>query len=787
MKKNYIYIFVFFYFNFSCITLFAQQYEDFGFQRDLSIIVNDSLSNKLKDPWGGGLNSCQFSQIDLNQDGIKDLFVYDKNSDRILTFINNGTADSVDYTYAPEYIDIFKSLFNYVVPTQEWIMLYDYNNDGKEDIFTYLNGGIAVYKNISDHINGLKFSLVTNQIQSLQGTTLTNLFLTYNDSPALADIDNDGDMDIIAKYVMGTYYEYHKNMSMEKYGTPDSLDFVEVETCWGKFSEDASSNKITLGIDSTSCPNGDTKSILNSTNILTNGAKHVGGTILATDLNSDGVKDLLLGDTGFPGLIKLTNGGTIYESNMISEDTMFPSNSKKTNLFSMPVSSFLDVDNDGIKDLIVSPFDAAQTVSENLKSCWYYKNTGTNSSPIFEFKYDNFLQKDMIDVGAGAYPVLYDYDGDGLLDLFIGNYGTLDSTYYSYGILNSTYVSRITLYKNIGTNASPMFQFVTNDFANISSRKLTGVIPTFGDIDGDGIPEMIIGRSDGYLDLYKNTAPVGKPINMVLSQAKYMNIHVGHPALQDNPSSAPQLIDLDGDSLLDLVIGERNGNIEFYKNTGTKTNPVFSSTPTNDTLGGVLITKKTISNYGYSVPCFFKDSTNHFKLFLGSESGYIYYYKDIENNLSSGKHFTLVDSMYLNINEGGRSGITVGNLNNDNYPDMLIGNFSGGLSYFKGIHPNYVYVNEYYPNNFINVESYPNPTNDKLFIKFPKNININNLNFNIYNIMGKSVICKNKNNGSLLSLDVSAFAEGLYFYSISGYDINSKKDFSSKGKFIVVH
>jgi len=74
----------------------------------------------------------------------------------------------------------------------------------------------------------------------------------------------------------------------------------------------------------------------------------------------------------------------------------------------MPLPCLLDVDNDSIKDMIVSPFDGSQNVSEDYKSCWFYKNTGTNSSPVFKYQANNFLQGDMIDVGSGAIPVLYD-------------------------------------------------------------------------------------------------------------------------------------------------------------------------------------------------------------------------------------------------------------------------------------------------------------------------------------------------------------------------------------------
>jgi len=51
--------------------------------------------------------------------------------------------------------------------------------------------------------------------------------------PAMADIDNDGDLDLLTFFGLGSYVEYHKNLSVEKYGTCDSLDFILTDKCWG--------------------------------------------------------------------------------------------------------------------------------------------------------------------------------------------------------------------------------------------------------------------------------------------------------------------------------------------------------------------------------------------------------------------------------------------------------------------------------------------------------------------------------------------------------------------------
>ena len=134
-RKNTIYqligIILFLFIHIS--TSFSQTH-DYVFVRNNTISVQDSIGNPLQFPWTGGMNSCQFSTIDLNADGIKDLFVFDKIGDRILTFINIGTANAVSYTFAPEYAVRFPALHS-------WVQLIDYNNDGKRRYFYLFQWG----------------------------------------------------------------------------------------------------------------------------------------------------------------------------------------------------------------------------------------------------------------------------------------------------------------------------------------------------------------------------------------------------------------------------------------------------------------------------------------------------------------------------------------------------------------------------------------------------------------------------------------------------------------------
>ncbi|MDX5321096.1 MAG: VCBS repeat-containing protein, partial [Bacteroidota bacterium] len=103
----------------------------------------DEQNDTILEPFIGGFVAPQFSEIDLNNDGVKDLFVFDRSGNKVLTFINEGKAGQVSYVHAPKYEFAFPALRN-------WVLLRDYNCDGKEDIFSgSIQHGVTVYKNVS--------------------------------------------------------------------------------------------------------------------------------------------------------------------------------------------------------------------------------------------------------------------------------------------------------------------------------------------------------------------------------------------------------------------------------------------------------------------------------------------------------------------------------------------------------------------------------------------------------------------------------------------------------------
>jgi uncharacterized protein (DUF2141 family) len=651
-----------------------------GFVRYDSIPVSDG-SQLLTMAWGGGMDMLQYSEIDLDQDGIKDLFVFDRSGNKITTYINTGTPNQVSYVLAPQYVYSFPVL-------NDWALLRDYNCDGKEDIFTATIAGIRLYKNTSSMANGIQFQMEVPLINTNRSPNSTNfignLFVSFIDLPAIRDVDGDGDLDILTFQNGGPQIEYHVNMSMELYGVCDSVEYEVRSNCWGEITENGMSAAITLNTGCLPVP-------LAPHNNEADRMMHTGSCLECFNFDGDTVQDLLIGDVGSQNVAYVHNS-TWPDSAVIDYvDATYPVANVPVNMELSPCPAHIDVNNDGKRDLLFS--GAAPTYTENKTSSLFYMNTGSNIAVQATFIQNDFLQENMIDVGEGCYPVLYDYDTDGDKDLLIGNRG--------YHVVAGPMASKIALYINNGTPTNPSFIYSTDDFASVHANNptLMNLAPTFGDLDGDGDKDMLIGDYNGELHYFQKGPGPG---NFTLVTPSYQGIDVGEFA-------APFLYDVDGDNKIDLLVGEDDGKVRYYQNTGSSAAPVF--TFVTATFGGINVCQPGWYN-GASVPFMFDDNGST-ALVVGSYRGWVYRYDNIDANLAG--TFTLTDSLYISWREGGNVAAVIDDLNGDGLYDAIVGNYAGGVSFFKG--DNNVSTSNLDGNSPGQIFVYPNPANEFLTLK----------------------------------------------------------------------
>lgn len=676
------------------------------FERTFDVPVNVGTT-PIKNAWVGGLNSVQLSDIDLDFDGDKDLFVFDRATDQVYTFINNSGT----YVYDSQYESRFPKM-------NSWALLRDYNCDGKEDIFTYYLGGIQVWENTSNATDGIQFELVVEQILSKQRSgNMVNLYVSSVDIPAIDDIDGDGDLDVLTFGILGTYLEYNKNLSVENNGDCSALEFEVFNYCWGHFSESGSgTNEVFLNdvcSDNVTNPERNGNNANNNSDIKKHGA-HSGSTVLSFDVDGNGVKDLLLGDASFNSVVMLRNDdiGVNANSAMVEQDVSFPSYDVPIDVNIFPATFYVDVTNDGVKDLIISPNNRIQ--SENKTSVYLYVNNGTNDVPVFAYSKNNFLQEDMIDVGSASFPVPFDYNRDGVMDLIVANYGDFDK-------VTSQYQTKLALFENTGTITSPEFTLIDDDYLELSTLGFTqSVYPSFGDLDNDGDLDLIVGDAEGILHYFQNTGGAGVA-NFVLDASPLKD--AANLTLDVGIAAYPFLYDLDNDGDLDLVIGERNGNLNHYDNIGTPSNHSFKYI--TDTLGKINVNEDGYI-VGHSIPFLFKNANGNTQLFVGSERGMVHYYSSIDGNLTG--TFALSSDNVDGINIGYQSAPALYDFDNDGKLDMILGNLRGGLAYYKGKEDLLSINNEHK----LNVELYPNPNSGSFTIELPENAQ-----FKLYSVEGK--------------------------------------------------
>src|SRR6185369_1648939 len=144
-------------------------------------------------------------------------------------------------------------------------------------------------------------------------------------------------------------------------------------------------------------------------------------------------------------------------------------------------------------------------------------------------------------------------------------------------------------FKNTGTGAAPVYTAVTgpapaNPFAGIGvvvapAAPSTQSTPVFADLDGDGDFDLVVGQSDGTLKYFENTGSDAAPAFLPRTGAAnpFDGIGAGVASTPASPitQATPAFADVDGDGDLDMLLGQSNGTLKYFENTGTGAAPDY--------------------------------------------------------------------------------------------------------------------------------------------------------------------------------------------------------------------
>jgi len=260
----------------------------------------------------------------------------------------------------------------------------------------------------------------------------------------------------------------------------------------------------------------------------------------------------------------LRNTGTTGQPVYAEPTKILTTEGKPVDVFGMPSPSFGDFDGDGDLDLICGEF---------LDGFTYFENVGTRTAPRYApgrrpLVGGQPLRMDLCMIA----PVAVDFDGDGDLDLVVGDED-----------------GRVAFIEHTGKVVGGLPQFLPpRYFRQFAADVKFGALatPFAFDWDGDGDEDLISGNTAGYIGWIENLG--GTPVRWAppryLSAAGQLirelagpNGSIQGPAEAKWGYSILSVADWDGDGLPDLMTNGIWGKVVWYKNVGTRTAPKLAA------------------------------------------------------------------------------------------------------------------------------------------------------------------------------------------------------------------
>ena len=558
--------------------------------------VIDSLDVTYQFPFLGGLDVPRPQLIDIDADGDPDLFVQER-SNEIMFFENVGSTSEPRFEWRT---DKYQEL-----DVHEWYRFADIDGDGDHDLLAERPFSHLAYFRNDGRPGAPQFVLAEDTLRTVDGEPL---FSDRQNIPNATDLDCDGRTDLFLGRLTGTVARYEAvepsapvptfQLVAERFGEieivntlmgslhgANTMDFADhdgdgdLDLFWGDFFEPG---LLLLENTGSSCRNPQIRNtpvpFPPENPLQTTGYNAP----TVADLNGDDLPDMLIGVLG-----------GAYNPTRSSHENLYYLEHRpqgwelRTRRFlhgidigSETIPAWVDDDGDGDLDLLVG----GKIEPELAETAFVYRfeNTGTSTSPR--------LRAAGVLPMRGAYhyaPEAGDLSGDGVPDLLVGTWN--DGVLY---------------YRNTGGGAEG---WVLEAEPLVDLTRGSNTTPALGDIDGDGDLDLFVGEASGTINFYRNGGGAGAP-NFELVSDQWQDVDVGR-------RSHPALVDLDGDGDLDMVIGNEDGDLQLMVNQGAGSSPQFVAAPDD------------LPSFPYAAPAFADiDGDGVLELMLGTLSGGLAFY-----------------------------------------------------------------------------------------------------------------------------------------------------------------
>jgi hypothetical protein len=464
--------------------------------------------------------------VDIDADGDLDFFSGEGYRDMQLEFAENvGTPQQPDFRFRTwDYQNL-----NFGIPFN--FDMADLDADADIDLLVCRHGGpVACYENTGMPDSAF-FTLVSDDYLPDRDTT------DWVESPELADIDADGDLDLFLAGAFAHLYFF------ENVGDSAAPAFVErYDTCYFYVFPGGGNGILgnTVDIDA----DGD-DDLAPGPHLLLNQS---GGGVIGfqrvdralpfnlgsfCDLDADGDFDYIC--PGWEYVIKYFEniGGPSWPT-WNPPENLFPADGRLGFAWSVTTG---DLDGDGDYDLLAA-HSGADLMSQ-------YRNDGTPQSPAFA--YAGRFTLPSFDFEGSFDMLLGDIDGDADLDLLIGEAGADESRR-----------AKLFYYRNDGTPQIPSWAYVTDDFQEVTTaHRNHGVAPCLADIDADGDKDLVVTSNSLGLQAFLNPLD---PVDAVDERAPIFPSQISLSAYP-NPFNAATTISVAGaeESMIEIfdIAGRR--------------------------------------------------------------------------------------------------------------------------------------------------------------------------------------------------------------------------------------